>query len=146
MIKPKGTWLIRSTLAYAAGTLSPSTSTKVAEGSYIRPRKIPVRTRMAKLHKAISPRKKEEWTGKALWNSFFFKPLSPSRSSHQPLSSSNSALLRAPPPAPRTPLRPGARLHRRCSGGAEAEAAAQVRLQPMLPSVHRRSPHGKGSG
>src|SRR5688572_20156353 len=52
-------------------------------GLYQRDRKTPVRSSTTKLHSAISPSMKDQWSGKTLRTCFFADPAMPARSSTQ---------------------------------------------------------------
>src|SRR5689334_25150167 len=49
-----------------------------------RVRNTPLRSRTTKLHRAISPSMKDQWSGKTLRRFFLARPASPRRSSAQP--------------------------------------------------------------
>ena len=54
-------------------------STSAIEGLNQKERKTPVRSRMTKLHSAISPSMKDQWSGKTLRSCFFSNPPRPMR-------------------------------------------------------------------
>ena len=63
--------------------MEPKSETIVVEGSYRRPRKTPVTTRVTKQYSASSPSRKVGWVGKVLTRNFALNLLSSSLSSNQ---------------------------------------------------------------
>src|SRR5690242_17074320 len=59
----------------------PTYSTSLMLGLNQRLRKTPVSSRITKLHRAISPSRNDQWSGKTLRSCFFARPPSPTRSS-----------------------------------------------------------------